>query len=366
MPRVQRYTSLLTDRKSSVLPEVLQQLVQELSARLVRNEPIIDETQRFTEMTATMLPAAIASAASEIPPLGRFYYRQPIGRRFWRSISPIGIEREALDATPGLSWLYIFHGDGRLREAALHRIGDPPPNAFLFAALAYRLNDWAEPVRIAAEACARRVFPRTPSSIVANAALHLLTQKQNWRRWGAEAAALDIALFRADVVDQLASIFQTEPAGALSSAMRQALRSPDMDRYLPDLLKTAAQPAIRAIALQSLIERRGIWLVGFRQEWIDKSLGRSRRVLAFEERPIEHAVPLADLVSAGAADRSAVVRKLAADALIRHADALAGLQETAGRLLHDPSPAVRERMDFYMRRARGEVAWTASSTAGRP
>lgn len=366
MPRVQRYTSLLTDRKSSVLPEVLQHLVQELSARLVRNEPIIDETQRFTEMTAAMLPADIASAASEIPPLGRFYYRQPIGRRFWRSVSPIGIEREALDATPGLSWLYIFHGDGRLREAALHRIGDPPPNAFLFAALAYRLNDWAEPVRIAAEACARRVFPRTLSSIVANAALHLLTQKQNWRRWGAEAAALDIALFRPDVVDQLASIFQTEPAGALSSAMRQALRSPDMDRHLPDLLKTAAQPAIRAIALQSLVERRGIWPVGFRQEWIDKSLGRSRRVLAFEERPIEHAVPLADLVSAGAADRSAVVRKLAADALIRHADALAGLQETAGRLLHDPSPAVRERMDFYMRRARGEVAWTASSAAGRP
>lgn len=366
MPRVQRYTSLLTDRKSSVLPERLQQLVQELSARLVRNEPIIDEARRFTEMTAAMLPAAIASAASEIPVFGRFYYRHPIGPRFWRSVCPVGIEREALDATPALTWLYIFHGDGRLRESALHRIADPPPNAFLFAALAYRLNDWAEPVRIAAQACARRVFPQTPSSVVATAALYLLTQRQHWKRWGAEAAALDAALFRPDVVDRLASIFRAEPADALSSAMRQILRSLDIDRHLPDLFGCAAQPAIRAIALQSLIERRGMWPVGFRQEWLDKSLGRSRRVLAFEERPIEHAVPLAELVSAGAADRSAVVRKLAADALIKHADVLSGLQETATKLLHDPSPAIRERMSFYIRRARGEIAWAAAPATEAP
>jgi hypothetical protein len=366
MARIQQYTTLLTDRKSSVLPEQLQQLVQELSERLVRNEPIVAEARRFSEMTAAVLPAAIASAAAEIPLLGRFYYRHPISRRFWRSVSPIGIEREALDTTPSLTWLYIFHGDGRLREAALHRIGDPPPNAFLFAALAYRLNDWAEPVRIAAEACARRVFPRTAPSIIAGAALHLLTQKQHWKRWGAEAAALDVALFRPDVIDQLASIFRAEAAGALSSAMRQALRSPHIDRHLPDLLDKAAQPAVRAIALQSLVEKRGTWPVGFRQEWIDKSLGRSRRIPAFEERPIEHSIPLAALVSTGATDRSVAVRKLAADALIKHADALAGLQETTGRLLRDPSRAVRERMDFYLRRSRGEVAWTSAPAGKAP
>jgi hypothetical protein len=366
MARIPRYKSLLTDRKSSVLPEELQQLVQNLSERIVRNEPIAQEVQLFSKMTAAVPPAAITGAAIEIPLLGRLYHRWPIGHRFWRSISPVGVERDALNTTPSLTWLTIFHGDGRLREAALHRIDDPPPNAFLFAALAYRLNDWAEPVRIAAEACARRVFPRTNPSIVASAALHLLMQKQHWKRWGTEAAALDAALFRPDVVDQLASIFRTEPSGALSSVMRQALRSRHMDRHLPDLLDNAAQPAIRAIALQSLIERRGIWPIGFRQEWIDKSLGRSRRVLAFEERPIEHSVSLASLVSAGAADRSAAVRKLAADALIKHTDALVELQETACKLLQDPSPAVRERMDFYMRRAKDDVAWGTASAAKAP
>lgn len=363
MARLPRYESLLTHRKSSVLPDELQRLIPELSETVERNEPAAEAVRSFIGMTAAVPPAAIAGAALEIPELGRLYRRLPIGRRFWRSVSPIGVEREALDATPGLAWLYVFHGDGRLREAALHRIGDPPPNALLFAALAYRLNDWAEPVRIAAAACARRVFPHTAPSTVASAALHLLTQRQHWKRWGTEAAALDVALFRPDVVDELASIFRAEPSGALSSAIRQALRSPHMDRHLPDLLDNAAQPTVRAIALQSLIERRGMWPVGFRHEWIDKSMGRSRRVLAFEERPIGHSVPLTILVAAGAADRSAAVRKIAADALIEHADALAGLRETACRLLHDPSRAVRERMGFYMRRIKGEIAWGAASAA---
>jgi len=366
MARLPQYPSLLTHRRSSVLPDELQRLIAELPEKIEQREPIADAVRTLIGMTAAVPPAAIAGAALEIPLLGQFHRRLPLNRHHSRPASPAWVAREALDTTPDLAWLYLFHADGRLREAALHWISGPPPNAFLFAALAYRLNDWAEPVRIAAADCARRVFPGTAPVVVARAALHLLTQRWHWQRWGSEAAVLDTALLRPDVLDQIAAIFRSEPAGALSRTMREALRSPHMDPYLPDLLKTAAQPALRAIALQSLVERRATWPAGFRQEWVDGSLGRSRRVPAFEARPIEHSVPLAALLSDGAADRSAAVRKIAADALIAQPEALAGQQDVVGRLLSDPSQAVRERMDFYMRRARGEVAWTVAPAAKTP
>ena len=61
-------------------------------------------------------------------------------------------------ATLNFAWLFLFHPSGYIREAALDSIVTPPTSAFFFAALAWRLNDWAGPVRKAAERCAVRVM----------------------------------------------------------------------------------------------------------------------------------------------------------------------------------------------------------------
>jgi len=78
----------------------------------------------------------------------------------------------------------IARAANRLREQALDRIKVPPRNAFLFAALSYRLNDWAWQVGAAAERCERRVFTVTMPEVVADTAMFLLERKRFWQRWG--------------------------------------------------------------------------------------------------------------------------------------------------------------------------------------
>ena len=60
-----------------------------------------------------------------------------------------------MEPFPGLRYLFIFHGDETIREAALGKIVSGLPSPFLFAAIAWRLNDRALPVRRAAAECAR-------------------------------------------------------------------------------------------------------------------------------------------------------------------------------------------------------------------
>lgn len=292
--------------------------------------------------------AAVGAAAIDLPwalgILGKFDHPSQIelvrARRLAR-----------LNAIPGLEHLFLFHADGRLREAALDRIDGGARSAFFFAAIALRLNDWAEPVRKAALRCAGRVFDRSSDAIVAEAASYLIARRLEWQRWTPiESAVLDRALDREGVVEQFVERICTARTGKAGRLLGLALRGGHVDRWLGSIAGRACLPNVRRVALEALIRREARWPTHRVRVWIDKSMGRYRDGCAYASRPIESSVSAEEAALIAARDPSAMVRRSAVVALLTDAIDLANFDAVAAVLAEDRRPALRERTAFAIRR----------------
>lgn len=296
---------------------------------------------------APLPPASIAQLASEIQQ----------GARLWAHRKPYLLGVLQARMTPGMlmtqqpnaAWLLLFHYDGRVREAALDRLPGPPPSPFFFAAIALRLNDWAAQVRAAAERAARRLFPLTTPDVIAEAGLALLDREFHWARWTGEATTLYEPLGREDVAAPIIEAFKHPAKGPEARRFRYLLRFPRYEAAIPDLVRTAVNPAVRAVALNALLNRRIEWPVGYAIQWTDRVYGEGRRVRKMEGRAFAHDIPQGELIALGLADRSPVVRRLAADAFTAAPDAPADPDALLARMLEDRSPAVRMRADYMVR-----------------
>jgi hypothetical protein len=314
-----------------------------------------EATPRSADLDAALagiarLPAkTISTAADEI--------RRAAGMNWWIRRRPFLVRLLSARQTPAtlmarepkFAWLFLFHGDGRVRQAALERLETPPTSPFFLAALAWRLNDWALQVRTAARVTSERLIPMTSPEIIASVAVDLLDREFHWSRWTDEVAPLNTAFARADVVAALAEIFLRSPTGPLANRLRYVLRYPAYDIWLPTLARDAIQPSVRATALKCLITRRVSWPIGFQWKWIDKTYGERRRELALGSRSIEPSEPLDHLIVQGLNDPSPVVRRIAADALVEHRGQMDGVEALVFRLAQDRSPSVRERADYMIR-----------------
>ncbi|MFT4253578.1 MAG: hypothetical protein QM608_13965 [Caulobacter sp.] len=259
--------------------------------------------------------------------------------------------RRLLRRRPDTAWLLAFDPDGHLRQAALESLPHPPRTRLEFLAVVVRLNDWVPQVRHAAETAARRLLPHAAPEAIAEAAAYLLPRRYAWSRWTDEAVVLDAALGRADVAAHVARDLETMTSGPGRAILQAMQRFPAMDAHLPTLAARARIPAIRAAALETLLRGRARWPVGHGWLWIDKSYGVRRRIVLTEERPLTITPDAAALIRAGAADRFALVRKVAVDALeARRAD-MADAADIARSLLGDPSGGVRARAEFLLRDA---------------
>lgn len=292
-------------------------------------------------------------ADSQIALLAGLYFQA-----WYNYTGPLSLQRapaeratsaDFLVKTPGLKRLFVFHRDGRLREAALRQLHGDLGSAFYFTAVAYRLNDWAPQVRVAAVECARRTFPQTSPAAVVKAAMALLPRKHAWGRWGSEAKVLDEAFARRDVADMLAETLREARTGPAGTILRRALVSSTMDGHLLALAVSARLPAVRGVAFQALAEGRAAWVVGKRKEWIDKSMSLFRMVPMIAERRLPLRTPADDLIVLGARDRSAAVRRIAVDALIRSRHDLPNVDQLCDLFVGDRNSGVRERIDFLIR-----------------
>lgn len=267
-----------------------------------------------------------------------------------RLLGPGPATPERLDRQRELAPVLVFHRDGFVREAALNLLSAPPSSPFFLAVLAWRLNDWAAPVRLAARRYAERILPAVPAEVVAAAAPFLLDRWRWWGRWASEEASIiDLALQRQDVAMYLAAWFSNGAKGPLATLLRHALRGPSMDGYLPELASNAVQPAVRAVALKCLIQGRASWPAGFGQQWIDRRYGLRRRITVFAHRDLNIVHAPEPWIRAGLSDRSALVRRVAADALIDRRATFLDLDAAVAALAKDSSRAVRSRADFLIR-----------------
>lgn len=249
---------------------------------------------------------------------------------------------------PEAAWVLLAHRDGHVRELALRVLEAPPTSSSRVIALCLRLNDWVPHVRRVAFEVARRLFKATAPDLIGAAAPYLLRQRFEWRRWAEEAGALDEALARPDVVAMLSRQLMEGRVGPLGRILTYALRLPSIDAHLTDLARDARLATVRAVALKALVQACARWPVGYGWTWIDKTYGLRRRVLILESRPITAPEPVS-LIRQGLADRSALVRRVAADALVARRAEIVDCRVMAGELIQDRDAAVRTRAEFILK-----------------
>lgn len=286
---------------------------------------------------------AIASMAE----LGRWQSRPNWWRRLFLRQRD---DHSLLSDNPDLAYLFIFHRNGFLRQAALDRISGPLPNAFLVTALAWRLNDWVEQVRDSALVCATKCFPETDAQSLANFFLGTVRIRTSWGRWSInEQEVLHRAISRTKVNDEIVTMLLTGKQGPLPSALSTLLRYDWIDPYLATIASTAILPGLRAIALRSLISGKAKYTDGTVWRWINKPFGIGRHQPRIVERRLSvESAPLT-LIQAAISDNSAIVRRVALSGLIEHGlfDAL----DTAviKRCSKDSSSSVRSRADYILK-----------------
>ena len=334
--------------RSTVLPADLTGVLTEVGAKLRQGGSAGAELEAALALLAGLGPGHVARADGEIANAAGLHHHSPRPLAS-RLLSPRSSDAEQLLQTSGLEYLFLFHRDGRLREAALLKITGGLPSPFLFAAVVWRLNDWAEPVRRAAERCANRSFPATDPSIVAQTAAELLVRQANWSRWRDERLILDQAFGRDDVGTHLAHLIARERTGPQASTLRYALRTSTLDRHLEQIAHEAVQPSVRAVALHALIDGTAKWPSGTAWQWIDKTMGLRRRVTVFDQRPLTVNPSRKTLIACGVEDRSAFVRRVALDGVMKHLPGTAEARSFAARRVADRSPSVRERAEFILR-----------------
>lgn len=109
-----------------------------------------------------------------------------------------------------------------------------------------------------------------------------------------------------------------------------------------------SRPAVRAVALNTLINKTAEWPRGYDWQWIDKSMGLRRRGTVFGHRELDVALPRSALIAIGIHDRSAAVRRIALDGVFRHLLPAQEGRDYAALLAADRSPSVRARAEFVL------------------
>ncbi len=250
-------------RKSDALPPSLHELLRAIGGRLENGESIEAELPNALAGISSLSAATISQTAPAIANAAKLYRWRPEPSWSRKLLRPYLTDKEQLLRVPGLQFLFLFHLDGRIREAALQRVTGGLQTPFLFAAVSIRLNDWVEPVRTAAVACAKRCFPLTSADVIANAATALVLRQESWGRWGGEREALDATLARPDVAKEFANVLCDAKTGPASRILRLVLKNSAIDPHLAHLAVNARQPSVRAMAVQVIADMRASWPTGW-------------------------------------------------------------------------------------------------------
>ncbi len=257
---------------------------------------------------------------------------------------------------PFVPWLEMFSADGRRRKKALALAVGPAPSGLLLALALRRLNDWVPQVRAQARKSLPAIASVSGSSMVANALVATLT---NWVSWGRmeeedRQTVLDIARQPA-VAQALVDRLQTASTGPMVAVLAQLCRSDALDGQLWQLAQHAMQPALRAKALRFVLEQRAVWGTGWARSVDMRNYGRPTMKRTWAERAISMPSPLPfpDLLRKGLADRSSMVRWVAAEMLVRAPEALPFevMEVLARQLALDASPKLAERGRFVLQRS---------------
>jgi hypothetical protein len=307
----------------------------------------------LTAINAADLMARVNSQTKSIPLTRMEVWERTIRAELWAA------ER---DTSKGLwkfwvrprrftSWLDLCSHDGRKREAALRVTSGGAPSAFLLALALRRLNDWVPQVRCAAREILPVLASNSAPQDVASALWSLLA---HWNTWGrmepADRDALAAIASVEPVSLALRSNIMDATVGPAALVLSQCARSVIFDSWIQDFAQGAVQPTVRARAFRWLFVGQTSWVVGHRWMWTDLAYCKGKIEPIFESRGIPVSQSFKMTFDAAMADRSPMVRRVAAEFLIRELPSLgAHALPLAQRLASDTSPSVAERGQFALR-----------------
>lgn len=247
-------------------------------------------------------------------------------------------------------WSGVYSGDGFERERTLRSLSGGAPNSLLFAFALRRLNDWVPQVRAAAREHLPRIAERTDREHIVDALWYTLPF---WSTWGRSEESDRQALVDIISVEGVALALRSRivkaTAGPAAAVLAQAGRSPALDQWLDEIAEDAVQPAVRAKAYRCLLEGRMVWVSGRKWKWVELKWANGRFEPVLSERPLSIGRPFLEILRMAAADRSAMVRRVAGDLLVRRRDSIGADALTMARqLASDPYPSVAECGRFVL------------------
>lgn len=298
--------------------------------------------------------SALVDATSQIPLSNLEYWERLIRSEFSSALESTPKPKWKLGSkrpTP-LTWIDITSWDGYRREKTLRTLTGPAPNSFFFSLALRRLNDWVPQVREAArEKLSELVDSSSPNHVV-DALCITLPHWNSWGRMGEPDKKILLQIVSKEVVaEALKEKIVSATSGPMASIFAQASRTEVLDSHLDEIAKNSTQPAVRAKAYRSKFEGKITWFEGRKWEWTDIRYCESRLRPIVSERNLTITSPFLETLRSAAADRSPMVRKIAAEILIRELDVIGKeSSELANLFASDASPAVAERGQFALKR----------------
>lgn len=260
-------------------------------------------------------------------------------------------ELRILEKNHKLAFIFQFHGDGRIREAALKRMSGPIDTPLAFYGLVLRLNDWVEVVRMEAIQAFERCYPTTPAEAIIPVIWPLILNARSWTRWSnGYSNLIHTIMQRQDVAEIVIKhiIFHREKG--TGKVLRALSESEKLDKHLESIALKAQEPHVRAMALNYISNCRATWPQNrTKKTWIDKSMGRYRLSKEFASRQISIKFDIQTILLCSLEDHSVIVQKEALDAIILHRKILKFdniLSNKISKLEKTTNPGVRLRLDY--------------------
>lgn len=254
--------------------------------------------------------------------------------------------------TPFLTWIDLCSGDGFKRERTLRILSGHAPNRFFFAMAVRRLNDWVPQVRSAAREQLPSIAVASNPEDVVDVLCAVLPHWNSWGRSEGEGRQTLLTIASIEAVAQvLKSRLISAAAGPLASVLTQVGQSYVLDAHLPKIASSAIQPSVRAKAYKSLLDGKATWVAGRKWEWTDVRYCEGHFMPTLCDRPLTTKSPLEETLRAASSDRSAFVRRVAGDVLIRELGTLGAVGfQLANILASDGNPSVADRGKFALKK----------------
>ncbi|QIR06385.1 hypothetical protein HBA18_08340 [Salinivibrio costicola] len=296
----------------------------------------------------------LVHATNKLPLSGLDYWERLIRSEFYNALDTSTKANWKFWKKPSqiLTWLDLISWDGYKREKTLRTLSGAAPNSFFFALAIRRLNDWVPQVREAAREKLPLIVDASDPTYVVDA---LCVTLSNWNSWGRiEQKDKDVLLeiiSKEKIGNALKAKIISSTSGPMASLMAQVGRTPVLDDYLNEIAESAVQPSVRAKAFRSQFEKRMVWLEGRKFEWTDIRYCEGRVKPIIGERDISVCVDFNELLEKSSTDTSSIVKRVAAEMLIRELENMGekGVQ-LANLFASDKSSAVAERGRFALKK----------------